>query len=86
MRFSLAAILLIAGSFIFFTIWAVMTFVLREVTDALAPTASGMVLHYFDLIQLAFGVIAALFFFSGLILVFIIDATADEEEMYWRGQ
>lgn len=84
MRWGVASILLMAGAFIFFVIWAVGTFLLTTVGDALESTAHPQVVYYITLLRTAFGFIAALFFFSGLILTFLLDATADEQELYWR--
>jgi hypothetical protein len=32
----------------------------------------------------AFGIICVLFFVVGIVLFFVLDATAEEPEMYWR--
>lgn len=84
MRFPVAALLFIIASFIFFVIWAVGSRLLESVADALLPTAATEASNIITLLQTSFGILAALFFVTGIILVFILDATADEPEMYWR--
>jgi len=84
MRFPLAALLFIVASFIFFVIYATATKLLTEVANALMPTAPTEAVNLITLLQNAFGIISALFFVIGIILIFILDATADEQEMYWR--
>jgi len=84
MRFPVAAILFVIASFIFFVIWAVSSYLLETVADALLPHATTEASNIITLLQNAFGILAALFFVIGIILIFILDATADEPEMYWR--
>jgi hypothetical protein len=88
MRFTLAALFFLIMSFIFFVSWAVSSYVLTEVDDALTPLATGFSSSNFnDLVTLlptAFGIICALFFITGILLIFVMDSLADEPEMYWR--
>ena len=84
MRFPLAAMFFIIASFIFFVIWAVCSYMLGWAADALMPFAPAQADTTIMLLRDSFGVIAALFFIIGIILVFILDATADEPESYYR--
>ena len=85
MRFPVAAILFLIGSFIFFVIYATCSLILNETAGALLATANANATATINMIQTGFGVIAAVFFFVGLLLIFILDSTADEPEEYWRG-
>ena len=89
MRFPLAALFFVVASFIFFAIFAVMTLTINEVKDVLDPLASELTekstfLSELNNIQLAFGVIGILFFIMGILLIFILDALADEPEYFYR--
>lgn len=84
MRFSIAALFFLIGSFIFFICWAVSSLVLKEFSDALTPSAPAEALPYFTLLPTAFGIISAIFFVAGLLIIFVLDSLADEPEMYWR--
>lgn len=84
MRFSIAALFFMIGSFIFFICWAVGSLVLDEFYDALAPSAPAGALDIIGLLPVAFGVISAIFFVAGLLVIFVLDSLADEPEMYWR--
>jgi len=84
MRLSLASLMLIVGSFIFFLFWAFSSLLLGSMSDALLPTAPAEAVTIINTVQTAFGVIAAVLFFAGVILVFILDATSDEPELYYR--
>lgn len=59
---------------------------LETVAAALLPTANAEATAIIVLIQSAFGIIALLFLIAGIILVFILDATSEEQEIYWREQ
>ena len=87
MRFPTAALYFLVASFIFFVFFAVSFFLITEVNDALDPFDVGYGSTYDNLITLipsAFGIIAAIFFISGILLIFILDSLADEPEMYFR--
>ena len=85
MRFTLASVFFLIGAFIFFIMWAVSSFVITEVGDGLDDT--GFPSEYQNiktLLSTGFGILCAVFFVCGLLLVFVLDALADEPEMYWR--
>jgi len=84
MRFPIAALLFIVASFIFFVVWAVSSFLLDSVADALIPFATSEATNIITLVQNAFGILAGLFFVTGILLFFFLDSTADEPELYWR--
>lgn len=89
MRFPLAALFFLVASFIFFAVFSVSTLFLGEVKDAMQPLASGLTekstyLSELNNIQLAFGVMAILFFIIGILLIFVLDALADEPEYFYR--
>ena len=89
MRFPLAALFFLIMSFIFFASWAVSSYLLSAVGDALTPLSAGFMAsdlgQYITLLPTAFGVICALFFIIGVLLIFVLDSLADEPEMYWKG-
>lgn len=85
MRFCLASLFFIVVGFIFLAIWGFFSFYLDTIYAALAPTALGNSLALMENITLAFGVICALFFIVGIVLIFVLDSFADEPETYWRG-
>ena len=84
MRFPLASLFFLIGSFIFFVIWAFGSFMLDFTVDALTPTAPAQALYMINLLQTAFGIMSALFFIVGVVLIFILDAMSDEPEIFWR--
>jgi len=88
MRFPLAALFCVIVSFIFFVVWAVSTYLISNVVDVMTPLAndlgSASYTNLLTLLPYAFGIICLLFFVFGIILFFILDATAEEPEMYWR--
>jgi len=87
MRFPLAALLFIIAGFIFFVIWAVISLLLNETYNALSPLSVGLdakLAEELALIPTAFGILAALFFIVGIILIFVLDTFQDEPETYWR--
>ena len=92
MRFPLAALFFLVASFIFFLCWAISTFFLSTVSDGLSiavPLLSSSSQDSYNaianLLPWAFGIICAIFFVTGILLIFILDTLADEPEMYWRG-
>jgi len=84
MRFSIASLFFVCLGFIFFVLWAIFSFFLSEIYDALSPSAPVGAMTTLDLVPVAFGVICAIFFVTGLVLIFVLDSLADEPEMYWR--
>ena len=88
MRFPLAAMLFLISSFIFFVSWAVSSYLITTVDDALSPLSTGFSTSGFaDVVTLlpwAFGILCAIFFIAGILLIFVLDSLADEPEMYWR--
>ena len=87
MRFTLASLFFIISGFIFFILWAVTSLLISETHDSMLPFIEGMnqeLLDMFTLLPMAFGIICAIFFVTGILLVFILDSLADEPEMYWR--
>ena len=91
MRFPLAALFFLVGSFIFFICWGVSFYLINTVSDAMTPYAGDLgaegqtsFTNLLTLLPTAFGVICVLFFVMGLLLLFILDSLADEPEMYYR--
>lgn len=88
MRFPLAAMFFIIVGFIFLACWGVSSYLLSVVVDAMSPLAVKLNSSSYNnlLVELpwAFGIICVLFFVVGIVLFFVLDATADEPEMYWR--
>ena len=88
MRFPLAALFFLITSFIFFVSWAISSYIITAVDDALTPLSTGFSTSNFSnlvtLLPTAFGIICAIFFITGILLIFIMDSLADEPESYWR--
>ena len=86
MRFTLASVFFLIAAFAFFIMWAISSFVITEVGDSLDD--SGFDSQYQgikNLLSTGFGILAAIFFVAGILLVFVLDSLADEPEMYYRG-
>lgn len=91
MKFPLAAIMFLAASFIFFIIWAVMTFFLSTVYSVLSPLGTGFsssdntsYMNDLSTVQFAFGFICVIFLIVGIILIFVLESWSDEPEYYYR--
>jgi len=88
MRFPLAALFFLIMSFIFFVMWAVSSYLLSTVSDAITPLSPAFMAStqggFITLLPTAFGVICGIFFITGILAIFIMDSLADEPEMYWR--
>jgi hypothetical protein len=88
MRFPLASIFFIIASFVFFMCWSVGTFVIDEIGGGLDDTALPS--EYQDTKSLlstnTFGILSAIFFVIGILSIFLLDALADEPELYWRNR
>lgn len=87
MRFPIAAVMFLVGSFIFFIFFAATSYIQTNVMEALDPLDDDLDQTYHDEITLlsnAFAVIASIFFVVGLLLIFILDSLSEEPEYYWR--
>lgn len=88
MRFPLAAIGFLVASFIFFVLWAVASYLMTTTVDAFTPLAANLgnatFTGYLTLLPGALGVLCAIFFFSGILAIFIVDSLSDEPEYYYR--
>ena len=87
MRFTLASVFFIIAAFVFFICWAVSSYTITEIGDALSDSDSGFPASYQNiktLLPTAFGIIAAIFFVVGILLIFVLDSLGDEPEMYYR--
>ena len=88
MRFPLAALFFVVLGFIFLAFWSVSSYLIDVVVDAMTPLAADLGSSSYDdllvMLPYAFGIICVLFFVVGIVLFFVLDATADEPEMYWR--
>lgn len=90
MRFPIAAIMFLAAAFIFFIIWAVMSFFLSTVYDTLSPLATfsatdnAAYLNDLSSIQFAFGILCVIFLIVGIILIFFLESWSEEPEYYYR--
>ena len=87
MRFPLVAVLFIVISFIFFAFWAFGSLLGSTVSDALDDIDNDLPSDYHNLMSMltpAFGIICAVFFVTGILLVFILESLSDEPEYYYR--
>lgn len=88
MRFPLAAMFFLITAFIFFCFWAFSSFLLDAVVTAMTPLASDLAepsyTNLLTLLPWAFGIICVLFLVAGIVVVFFLEATADEPEYYYR--
>lgn len=87
MRFPIAAIMFLVGAFIFFIFFAATSYMQTNILDALDPLDDDLGAEYdaqITLLSTAFAVIAAIFFVTGLLLIFIVDSLSEEPEYYWR--
>ena len=88
MRFPLAALFFLISSFIFFVCWAVASYLLTTVSNAMSPFAANLsttgATDVINLLPTALGILSALFFMVGILLIFVLDSWSDEPEMYWR--
>lgn len=87
MRWPIAALFFLVGSFIFF-VFFVGTGLLVDTTydamDAQSDNVDSRFSSLIDTIQLAFGIICALFFVTGLVLIFVLDSLREDPESYYR--
>jgi len=88
LRFPLAAMFFVIAGFIFLAFWGVSSYLISSVTSAMSPYAKDLgqpsYINLLSELPWAFGVFCVLFFVVGVVLFFVLDATADEPEMYWR--
>jgi hypothetical protein len=84
MRWSSASLFFVCAGFVFFALWALFSRYLNEIYDAMYAGAPAGAQTIMDLLVTAFGVLCALFFITGILLFFFMDALAEEPEMYWR--
>jgi hypothetical protein len=88
MRWAIVAVLFLIAVFGFFIGYAVSSFLLSTVQDAMTPfgeqlTDSTAYLSQLTLISTGFGIICAIAF-TLLIVIFALDSLSDEPENYWR--
>jgi len=89
MRFTIASLFFIFASFFFFISWAVTSFMLNEMYTAMSNAGASQNLNanfesIISLMNTGFGIICVIFFICAIVVVFVLDAFADEPEMYWR--
>ena len=89
-RFPLASVLLIAISFVFFIIWAVMSFVLTTVssvftgtTGTLDAVGTAAVNSTINTLTIAFGVICLVLFVAGILVFFFFDVFRSESDVIY---
>jgi len=92
-RFPLAAVLLIVISFVFFIIWAIMSFVLGVFSDMVTSNpgvmdASGQahVANIASLLVTAFGVISLVLFVAGILAFFFFDTFKEKQDEFYYEQ
>jgi len=86
-RFPVAAVLLLVVSFVFFIIWAIMSFVLNVVSDMVTTNpgilgADGQtaVSNTANLLTTAFGVISLILFIAGVLVFFFFDVFKEKQD------
>ena len=88
MRLPISALMFLVSSFLFFVGWAVSSYFLNAVVEAMAPhyakLGEPVLTGYLTLLPSALGVLCAIFFVTGILLIFVVDALADEPEMYYK--
>jgi len=88
MRFPLAALFFIIASFVFFAGFGMSSWLIDEMGNGLQDNVDSLgnstLNNLWTLIPSAFGIIGALFFIVGVLLIFVLDATADEPEYFYR--
>jgi chromate transport protein ChrA len=83
----LAAVLLVVVSFVFFIIWAIMSFVLNVVLEMVTGTTGTLdavgqaaVTSEATLLADAFGIISLVLFIAGVLVVFFFDTFKEEQD------
>jgi len=88
MRWVLAALFFVVASFIFFVYWAVSTYLVDQVHDALIDDAEALgssgLNDTFATLPVALGIICAIIFVVIILLHYVMDSLSDEPELYWR--
>lgn len=78
----------IVAAFIFFVCFAVSFKLIDETHTALDPyvddVGEGQLSYLHDLIPYAFGIIGAIFFIAGILIIFVFDSLAEEPEYFYR--
>ena len=85
-RFPLAALFFVIAGFVFLAFFGMGSLLLTEFDDALInkDDLDSTLQDELDLITDAFGYIAAIFFVTGILLIFILDSLSDEPEYFYR--
>ena len=83
MRWSIASIVFIAISFVFFAMYAILSKLLSEIRTALETTC-GFNDAILPSLQNAFMIFGIIFFVVGIVVRFVADSLSDEPELYWR--
>lgn len=87
MRWAAASLFFVISSFIFFIFFAVSNMIITETHDALDARGGDLGTGFNTILSLlpeAFLIIGVIFFLTGILLIFVLDALADEPEYYWR--
>lgn len=87
MGFPRAAIVFITLGFAFLIIWAACSRIMTEIDTAVEPLDDNLGSTYEDqmnLLPAAFGIISAIFFVTGIIMIFVMESLSDEPEYYYR--
>ena len=86
-RFPLAAVALLVISFVFFIIWAVISFVLSTIVGVFLPMSGDMdaasaagFSGELNLLSTAFGVFCIIFFVAGILVFFFFDVFKQEDD------
>jgi phosphatidylglycerophosphatase A len=86
-RFPVAAVLLLVVSFVFFIIWAIMSFVLSVVSDmvttnpgVLGADGQAAVSNIATMLTTAFGVISLVLFIAGVLAFFFFDTFKEKQD------
>lgn len=87
----IAAIFFLVSSFIFFVLWAVGSFILGETYDAIRSVGESTIpgwavpsfLNTINQFAPAFGIICAIFFLCGILMIFAMRALSGEDEYYY---
>jgi hypothetical protein len=91
-RFPVAAVLLLVVSFVFFIIWAIMSFVLSVFSDmvttnpgVLDATGQAAVSSTASMLTTGFGVISLVLFIAGVLAFFFFDTFKEQQdEVYYE--
>ena len=88
MRFPIAALFFLVSSFIFGVCWAVSAYLISIVHGGMAPLAERLGSTPYDnmlgFLPWAFGIICAIFFITGILMIFLLDSLSEEPEYYYR--